>query len=497
MERPILEEADAFAFEGDCLYRLGLFENAIQCYDKYLEKFPLDSYILSNKACILKILGRTNEAIQYYEKIIQIDPSFIKDYIKNGFNEQSINQNYIADLRECIENPQYDHDWIDNYIYDLPFLSQDENLDISDVEFPLEYLYNFEALELGDYDFTKYNIEDIDPTVCDDFYIKKELEELQERAGSDEDYLDRSDMDRSYDNFKILLSEKEEKIDGIELFRLGMYEDAIDYFDKQIKLNPKNIDAINNKSRSFLELGNLRASLECASTAIDLSPNYIPALISLGIAQFLIGQNKTAIASFNKILKCDPFNSAALINLELIHLQIGDNETAIIFARANRLKKLWDKSKKKAAEAQKHRDEFNEKANQLYERIEDSLKKCNRIGEGSMRDLHKEIDHLEFRRQTEVLPPNREKELIGRIVALNAKFNSRKDQLDKCEELRNNDELRKLLDEAHVMIDQASRYNEQFAEFTKQAHEYHDKIITTFNSENQKSTYRNANKEIA
>lgn len=492
MEKPILEEANAFAFEGDCLYRLSLFEDAIQCYDKYLEKFPLDSYILSNKACILKILGRTNEAMQYYEKIIQVDSSFIKDYIKNGFNEQSTNQNDMADLRECIENPQYDHYWSDNCISDLPLLSQDENL----VEFPLEYPDIFEAPELGDYDLMKYNIEDIDPAVCDDFYIKKELEELQERVGSDKDYLDRSDIDRSYDNFKILLSENEEKIDGIELFRLGMYEDAIDYFDEQIQLNPKNIYAINNKSRSFLELGNLRASLECASTAIDLSPNYIPALISLGIAQFLIGQNKAAITSFNKILKCDPFNSAALINLELIHLQIGDNETAIIFARANRLKKLREESMKKAAEAQKHRDELNKKVNQLYETIDDSLKNCSRIGEGSMRDLRREIDHLEFRRQTEVLPPNREKELIGRIVALNDKFNSRKNQLDKCEELRNKDELRKLLDEAHAMIDQASRYNGQHAKFTKQVREYHDKMITIFNSENQRRAQRDANKVI-
>ena len=76
---------------------------------------------------------------------------------------------------------------------------------------------------------------------------------------------------------------------------------------------------------------------------------------------------------------------------------------------------MWPMSKKE-------RDEFNEKTNELYARIDEIRKKYNLTGERSIRDLRREIDHLEFRQQTEVLSPDKEKQLVDKIAALHAEF---------------------------------------------------------------------------
>ena len=145
--------------------------------------------------------------------------------------------------------------------------------------------------------------------------------------------------------------------------------------------------------------------------------------------------------------------------------------TKDLIDKAQELKKLRDDNNKNVAEAKKQRDEYNENTNQLYARIDDIRKKYNLTGERSIRDLRREIDHLEFRQQTEVLSPDKEKQLVDKIAALHAEFRSRKEQLEK------NDELRKLLDEAQAMRDQASGHHDEVTRFAELAQQYHDQMI--------------------
>ena len=105
--------------------------------------------------------------------------------------------------------------------------------------------------------------------------------------------------------------------------------------------------------------------------------------------------------------------------------------TKELIDKAQELKKLRDENNKNVAESKKLRDEYNEKTNQLYARIDDIRKKYNLTGERSIRDLRREIDHLEFRQQTEVLSPEKERQLVEKISALRAEFKGRKEQLEK------------------------------------------------------------------
>jgi uncharacterized coiled-coil DUF342 family protein len=153
--------------------------------------------------------------------------------------------------------------------------------------------------------------------------------------------------------------------------------------------------------------------------------------------------------------------------------------TKELIDKAQELKKLRDENNKNVADAKKLRDDYNENTNEFYAKIDEIRKKYNLTGDRSIKDLRREIDHLEFRQQTEVLSPDKEKQLVDKIAALHAEFRTRKEQLEK------NEELRKLLDEAQAMRDQASNYHEEVTKYAELAQEYHDKMIATFKEADQ------------
>ena len=153
--------------------------------------------------------------------------------------------------------------------------------------------------------------------------------------------------------------------------------------------------------------------------------------------------------------------------------------TEELIGKAKDVKKLRDESNKNVAKSKKMRDQSNEKIKQLYARINDIRKNYNSAGERSIRDLLCEINHLEFQQQTVVLSPDKERQLVDRIAVLRAKFKGRKEQIEK------NEDLKKLLDEAQALKDQASSYHDQVTKFAELAQEYHDKMIGAFKEADQ------------
>jgi tetratricopeptide (TPR) repeat protein len=61
--------------KGSYLVRLGRPEEAIECYDKALELKPYDANVWNNKGMALRYLRRYEEAIACYDKALEIDPN--------------------------------------------------------------------------------------------------------------------------------------------------------------------------------------------------------------------------------------------------------------------------------------------------------------------------------------------------------------------------------------------------------------------------------------
>jgi len=91
-----------------------------------------------------------------------------------------------------------------------------------------------------------------------------------------------------------------------------------------------------------------------------------------------------------------------------------------------------------------------------------------------LNELRKEIDHLEFKQQTEVLTTEKERALVDRISELKEEFKKKKEQLEQ------NQELKSFLVDAQGLRDQASEYHKKAKEYADLAQEFHDKMIECF-----------------
>ena len=61
--------------KGGALYSLGKYDEAIECYDKSIEIDPDNPVVWNNKGLALNLLGKHNEAIASYDNAIKIDPN--------------------------------------------------------------------------------------------------------------------------------------------------------------------------------------------------------------------------------------------------------------------------------------------------------------------------------------------------------------------------------------------------------------------------------------
>ncbi|MDY6966378.1 MAG: phosphoserine phosphatase [Halobacteriota archaeon] len=141
---------------------------------------------------------------------------------------------------------------------------------------------------------------------------------------------------------------------------------------------------------------------------------------------------------------------------------------------AQKFKELREEYNKKVSESKADRDQLNEKGNKIYAKI-DRLREKNNLSKGpSLNELKKEIDRLEFKQQTNVLTPDKERQLVDKISAIKDEFNRKKRELEE------NEALRTLLEEAQALRDEASEHHEKVVEYVNLAQDYHDKMARAF-----------------
>ncbi len=166
------------------------------------------------------------------------------------------------------------------------------------------------------------------------------------------------------------------------------------------------------------------------------------------------------------------------LNLEASKCASKRNElnkrTKELIDEAQQLKKLRDENNALVGDAKIKRDEQNELANKVYAEI-DKIRKDLNLGDGpSLKELKKEIDMLEFKQQTEVLTPPKERQLVDNIAKLTDELRRKKEQLE------GSGELKSLLEKAQILRDEAAVHHNKVKEYAESAQQYHDKMIVIF-----------------
>ncbi len=90
--------------------------------------------------------------------------------------------------------------------------------------------------------------------------------------------------------------------EGVALYNLGKYSQAIQYYDKVLAVDPHHVNALYNKGVALWKLGNYSRAIQYYNKVLVIQPNYVNALINKGVALYDLGKYQDAIVSYDKVL---------------------------------------------------------------------------------------------------------------------------------------------------------------------------------------------------
>jgi len=118
---------------------------------------------------------------------------------------------------------------------------------------------------------------------------------------------------------------------GIFSIGLGTEQEALNFFQKSLKINPDNPETHNNLGNLFKNSKQLNKAEVAYNNALKLKPNYINALYNLGSLLLLKKSYKKAESTLNKALQLNPNHIEVYITLGNLFLEQNrhtDAETA-------------------------------------------------------------------------------------------------------------------------------------------------------------------------
>ncbi|MCK9591107.1 MAG: phosphoserine phosphatase [Methanoregula sp.] len=151
-----------------------------------------------------------------------------------------------------------------------------------------------------------------------------------------------------------------------------------------------------------------------------------------------------------------------------------NNQTREFVEEAQKNKDLRDKYNQDVLDLKAQRNDFNDKANVLFEEIEEFKKEHGTLKNRGIKELQKQIEHMEYRQQTEVFTTDKERELIEKIKQMMAQVREQEAELEQ------NKEMRTKITEARDFRKLASDLHAKVTEFAELAQKHHDLMVESY-----------------
>ena len=110
---------------------------------------------------------------------------------------------------------------------------------------------------------------------------------------------------------------------AIALNEIGQFEEAISWYEKEIKKNPSDPIPWFNKGNALDRLGKYAQAIYCYDVVLEIIPNDSSALSNKAKILSKIGRFEVAISLFNKIISSDPTHVEALRNRRIALDKLG------------------------------------------------------------------------------------------------------------------------------------------------------------------------------
>ena len=198
-----------------CLYAMGKKENAIEIYDKILKINPNDVEAYFNKGICLSNLNLKEEAIQMYNKTIELNPNYIDAYFQRGYCYYNLKK-YQKAMQEMNKVLQLDQNYYQAY-YEKGFCFQKMK------RYEEAIIEISKAIQLNRYFEKAY------------FQRGYCCELINDFSSAIEDYKKVIELNKN--SYKVYFRL------GLCYFYIKDYNEALNVFDKGISLNRANYDA--------------------------------------------------------------------------------------------------------------------------------------------------------------------------------------------------------------------------------------------------------------
>jgi tetratricopeptide (TPR) repeat protein len=94
--------------------------------------------------------------------------------------------------------------------------------------------------------------------------------------------------------------------EATQLLNVGKAREAIPYFDRAIRLNPRDAEAYTNRGIAWREKGDLSRAIADLDNAIKLNPKYARTYGDRGITRLVQGKDAEARQDFARCFDLDP-----------------------------------------------------------------------------------------------------------------------------------------------------------------------------------------------
>jgi tetratricopeptide (TPR) repeat protein len=270
--------ATALYNKGLALSYLEKHEEAIECFDKSLQLNPKELKPWFSKGVSLGVLGKNDEAITYFDKALEINPNYALAWSEKGLSLGVLGKNdeAISCYDKALKiNPNYAKVWNDKGAILSDLGKHEEAIEC----------YN-KSLEINPNEAMPWRNKAISLNILGKH---EEAIECCNRA------LEINPHDA------ITLYNK-----GYALEDMGKHEEAIECYNKSLEINPDDATTWSEKGLSLHKLGKHEEAIECYNRALEINPNYAMAWSEKGICLGYLARHEEAIECFDKSLQLNP-----------------------------------------------------------------------------------------------------------------------------------------------------------------------------------------------
>lgn len=115
---------------------------------------------------------------------------------------------------------------------------------------------------------------------------------------------------------------------GCSYLELGMYSEAVKYYQKAIKLESDFLEAFINLGVAYYQLGKYSKAIDAYEKAVYLDPHSSSIYNKLGSAYIIHGRFSKALDSFKKATEIEPKNPVSHYNLGIAYYLNGERDAA-------------------------------------------------------------------------------------------------------------------------------------------------------------------------